>query len=110
MKSFVLQEKLKQQWTYKMEFVILFLSTIAAGFLLVKNRKQHIKEKTVKRDEIIQGYEDELRELLERYKDNKDVQLEQKKIFIKNCNDELSRNIFFTESEASQVLQRLAKL
>jgi len=110
MKSFVQQAKLKQQWIYKMEFVVLFLSTVAAGFFLVNRRKHNIKQKTVKRDEIIQAYEKELLELLERYKDNKDMQVEQKKIFLKNCNDELSRNIFFTKNEASQVLQRLAKL
>ena len=64
----------------------------------------------MKKEEIIAQYENDLRSLMTRYQNNKTKQVEQKKIFLQNCNNEFSRNIFFTEEEAIKIIQKLAKI
>ncbi|MEA2017459.1 MAG: hypothetical protein U9N59_03330 [Campylobacterota bacterium] len=112
MKSLEQQVQLKQQWTYKLEFVFIFILfiTILGAYLVVSKTKYRLKDTAVKKNEIIEKYELSLKNILDKYQEDKNKQLEEKKIFLKQCNCELSRNIFFTDDEASKVLQRLAKL
>jgi len=36
--------------------------------------------------------------------------MEQKKIFLQQCNSELSRNIFFTSDETVKIIEKLLKV
>ena len=110
MKSFVQLEKPKQQWSYKMEFVVIFLATLVVAYIVLRKTNHKIKQTAVKKNEIIEQYESELKSLIEQYKEDKITQLEQKKRFLKQCNDELSRNIFFTNEESSIIIKRLAEI
>ena len=69
-----------------------------------------IKQTATKKTEIITHYEKELKTILEQYSDDKVMQLEQKKQYLKQCNEELSRNIFFTKEESLKIVQKLATM
>ena len=90
-----------------MEFVVIFLISLITIYVVLRKTNHKLKDHNVKKNEIIEEYESELKLILENDKEN---QAENKKIFLKKCNDELSRNIFFTETEASNIIQKLAKL
>lgn len=89
-----------------MEFVVIFLVTLVVAYIILRKANHKLKSEHQKKSEIIKQYEDELKDLLK----NSQNQVEIKKEFLKKCNDELSRNIFFTKEEASQLLQRLAQI
>ncbi len=113
MKSFVLQVQPKQEWTFSMDIIIGITLVLIAGviFLLMQNGSGvSVKSKALKKDEIIENYENELKKILLRYKDNKTKQIEQKKLFLQKCSSEFSRNMFFNEDEAKQIIQRFAQL
>jgi hypothetical protein len=93
-----------------MELFFLIVVCFVILFFVVSRKSYTIKDNTITKEEIINQYENDLKKNLEKYHDNKSKQLEQKKIFIQNCNAELARNIFFTEKESIQVIQRLSKL
>lgn len=91
-----------------MEFVVIFLATLVVAYIILRKTNHKIKQTAVKKNEIIDQYETELKSLLKQYDNDKITQLEQKKRYLKQCNDELSRNIFFTKEESSQIIQKLA--
>jgi len=92
-----------------MEFIVLICIFFIILFFLVSKKNYTIKNTLQKKEEIIHTYEQELIKLLQNTKD-KQKQIDQKKLFLQKCNSELSRNIFFTEKEAIEVIQRLSKL
>lgn len=92
-----------------MEFAFIFLAIIVVGYLVLNKTNNKIKQTSQTKKEIIQRYENELQSLLDQCED-KESQQKQKAVFLKKCNDELSRNIFFTQNEAKEVLQKLASL
>jgi len=92
-----------------MEFVLLICIFFIVLFFIVSKKSYKIKNTLLKKEEIIVQYEDQLKKILVNYED-KNEQIKQKKIFLQKCNSELSRNIFFTEQEAIQVIQRLSQL
>jgi len=90
---------------------ILVFSLFAIGsYFIFFTTPSYVKDKNDKKEEIIEEYRVKLNNLLEQYKDDNDKQIEEKKIFLKECNDELSRNIFFTEDEAKKIIQDLSKI
>jgi len=93
-----------------MEFVVIFLATIVVAYIILRKTNYKIKQTTVKKHEIIEQYEVQLQSILEQHKNDKEKQLQQKKIFLKQCNNELSRNIFFTADESSKIIQKLATM
>jgi len=93
-----------------MEFIFVFIILAITLFLFLQNKNNSVKNPVIKKEEIYTQYKKQLQSLLEKYKDNKTVQIEQKKIFLQNCNSELSRNIFFTQEESIQMLQKLSRL
>ncbi|RXI36190.1 hypothetical protein CRU99_13580, partial [Malaciobacter mytili] len=68
------------------------------------------KPEGVKKQEIIDSYEKEMLELLEKYNLNNDELLKKKKEFLIRVNHELSMNIFFEKQEAQEILQKLVNL
>jgi len=93
-----------------LEIILIILILIIFGILFFSQKKHAVKNTTVKKEEIINKYENDLKSLLNKYKKNKAKQLEEKKIFLQNCNSELARNIFFTHEEAVKVIERLLKI
>lgn len=93
-----------------MEFVVIFLATLVVAYIVLRKTNLKIKQTARKKDEIVSQYEIQMKALVEQYKDDKILQLEQKTRYLKQCNDELSRNIFFTTEEKSQILQKLADI
>ena len=96
-----------------MEYILALL--LSAGLPLVfiyfkKNKNVVIKSAPVKKEELIQGYKEELLNILEENKDNKELQFQERIKFIKRVNYELSMNIFFDEIEAKNLLQELSGL
>ncbi len=93
-----------------MEFVVIFLATLVVAYIVLRKTNHKIKQTAAKKSEIIAQYETQLKEILEKHNDDKVLQIEQKKRYLKQCNDELSRNIFFTTEETSQIIQKLADM
>ncbi|MDD2887073.1 MAG: hypothetical protein PHY66_04680 [Aliarcobacter sp.] len=96
-----------------MEYIFaLILSAILTVVYLYfkKNKTILIKPKAVKKEELIEGYRVELLEILKKYEDNKELQLQEKLKFLKRVNYELSMNIFFEKEEARNLIQELSNL
>ena len=96
-----------------MEYILALL--LSAGLTLIfiyfkKNKNVVIKSAPVKKEELIQGYKEELLNILEENKDNKELQFQEKIKFLKKVNYELSMNIFFDEIEAKKLIQKLSGL
>lgn len=93
-----------------------FLALVLSAFLTVifiylkKNKIIAAKPAAVKKDELIQSYKDELLNILEEHKENKELQFQEKIKFIKRVNSELSMNIFFDETEAKNLIKELSGL
>jgi hypothetical protein len=94
---------------YILALVLSAMLTVAFMFYK-KNKTIFIKPRVATKDELIQNYRDELLELLEKNKENKDLQFQEKIKFIKRVNYELSMNIFFDEIEAKNLIQELSSL
>jgi len=92
-----------------MEFILLICIFVIALYFIVSKKNYKTKNGIVKKDEIIKKYEDDLTTILQNCK-SQNQKIEQKKLFLQKCNSELSRNIFFTEKEAIQIIKRLSKL
>ncbi len=93
--------------------VTLMIIVVAIIIVVIFNKNKDsnkIKSSAVKKDEIIANYQKQLEDILKKYKDDNSARLKQKKIFLKKCNNELSRNIFFTQSQAHKVIEKLSKL
>jgi hypothetical protein len=96
-----------------MEYLLALL--LSAGLTIVfiyfkKNKNVVIKSAPVKKEELIQGYKEELLNILEENKDNKELQFQEKIKYLKKVNYELSMNIFFNETEAKKLIQELSGL
>lgn len=109
MKSLVRQVQLKHVWIYNLEIILIILILIVIGVLFFNQSSSETKNPIVKKEEIIEEYERDLQTILEKYRDDKPRQVQEKKIFLQNCNSELSRNIFFTEQESIEIIKRLLK-
>lgn len=92
-----------------MEFLFIFLAIIVVGYLVLNKTQHKLKATSQTKKEIIVRYEKELKNLLSQCKDQESAK-QQKAVFLKKCNDELSRNIFFTPEESKEILQKLASL
>ena len=95
-----------------MDIVIIITLILIIGviFLLLQNTNTPTRSQTVKKDDIIKNYEKNLKDILSKHENNKDKQIEQKKLFLQKCSSELSRNIFFNPDEAKLIIQKLATL
>ncbi|MCK5111263.1 MAG: hypothetical protein KAQ94_07055 [Arcobacteraceae bacterium] len=91
--------------------ITLIIIVIAVIIVVVFTKNKHqIKSSSVKKSEIILKYQNQLKNILRQCKDDKDTKIKLKKLFLQKCSSELSRNIFFTQDEAKQIIQKLAQL
>jgi len=93
-----------------MEIILLLVFFILLAFFYQSQNKLKVKNSAVKKIEIIQNYENDLKILLTKFENDKKKQLEEKKIFLQHCNSELSRNIFFTNEEVVKIIEKLLKI
>ena len=92
-------------------FALILSAVLTIVYLYFKNNKTNfVKPKAVKKEELVENYRLELLEILEKYEDNKELQLQEKLKFLKKVNYELSMNIFFEKEEARDLIQELSKL
>ncbi len=92
-----------------MEFAIIFIAVGFIAYFLLFKTKNKIQETSTKKEQIVLQYEKELQKLLEEAQTPQE-QTKIKNHFLQKCNDELSRNIFFTQEESKQALHKLAQL
>ena len=91
--------------------IVLLIAVLGVGYLIYTGGiEQDTKSPVVKKDEIIEQYQSQLKNILKKHENDKNTQLEQKKLFLQKCSSELSRNIFFDPHEAKEVIQKLAHL
>lgn len=91
--------------------IILLLALIVVGYLIyLNNNPRNTKSPAVKKDEIFKQYKKELKTILQQCNGDNDLKIQQKKLFLQKCSSELSRNIFFTQSESKKIIQDLATL
>lgn len=93
-------------------FIALLLIGLGALYIYLRkeNRKKFVKSQAVKKSEIITSYENQMKEVLIKYKDDETKRLELKKKLLIKINQELSLNIFFDDIEAKKILTQLANL
>jgi hypothetical protein len=96
-----------------MEYVLALLLSAVLTVIFIyfkKNNNVAIKSAPVKKEELIQAYKEELLNILEDNKDNKELQFQEKIKFLKRVNQELAMNLFFDEIEAKKLIQELSGL
>ena len=97
--------------------LILLLLSFFASFLLVKifmkrNIKLGSKKDTTKvlsKNDIINGYKEQVRALNKQYSKNKSLRKKKQKL-LKTISEELQRNIFFEQKEIAFIIKDLANL
>lgn len=94
-----------------LDLLLISLILLLIYILIRKNiLNKSSKPEGVKKYEIIESYEKEMLEILEKYNSNNEELLKKKKEFLLKVNQELAMNIFFDKQEAQEVLQKLANL
>ena len=96
-----------------MEYFLVIILTTAftlGYFYFKRSSASFVKPQAVKKDELIENYKLELLEILDKYEENKELQLQEKLKFLKRVNHELSMNIFFEKEEARNLIQELSSL
>lgn len=81
-----------------------------AIFLFIKQNKKEVKPTHVKKEEIIEEYKRQMREVIEQNRDDKTRQLQEKTKLLKKINHELSMNLFFDEEESKKLISDLLKI
>ncbi len=95
---------------YNVIYFLIFLIFSIFIFLFFKKNKKYHKSSAIKKEELIKSYEDNMLELINKYKNDK-TKLQAKKIeYLKISSNELHNNIFFDANEAKSIIQKLASL
>lgn len=93
-----------------MEYIALLILLLVVFFLVFIKQNKQIKSTAIKKEEIIALYQQQMIDILEKYKDNKELQIKEKIKLLKNINNELALNIFFDEQESKKILKDLTNL
>lgn len=90
--------------------LLIFLIFFAIFLFITANKKQNIKAPAVKKEELIQDYKNQMKELLSKYENDKQLQTQEKIKLLKKINHDLSMNLFFEKEEATKLLKELSTL
>jgi len=94
--------------------LILIASILVIVYFLVKmflnTTKKEAKPVEVKKEEIIRNYENQMRELLNTYKNDDTSLTANKTALLKKISKELSTNIFFDKDEVRSIIQKLVNM
>jgi len=93
-----------------MEIFLVLIFFVLLAFFYKSQKNLKIRNSSDKKEEIVHNYVNELQILLKEFENDKIKQMEQKKIFLQQCNSELSRNIFFTNDETVKIIEKLLKI
>ena len=88
--------------------ILIFLIFFAVFLIFSSKKNKNIKAPAVKKEELIQAYKDQMRELLNKYENDKKIQTAEKIKLLKQINQELSMNLFFEKEEAREILKELS--
>jgi len=69
-----------------------------------------VKTKAQKREEILNNYKNELHSVLESLENDKQARMAKKSSLLKKYSEELSRNIFFDQSEIKEIILELSSV
>ncbi len=90
--------------------ILIFLIFFAIFLFITANKKKNIKRPAVKKEELIQAYKNQMKELLLKYEKDKQLQTQEKIKLLKQINHDLSMNLFFEKDEATKLLKELSTL
>lgn len=90
--------------------LLIILIPLGIFLFLKQNKQKQAKPEAVKKDEIIQEYKNQMRDVLSRNNDNKTKQLAEKTKLLKKINYELSMNLFFDEKESKKIISELLEI
>jgi hypothetical protein len=90
--------------------ILIFLIFFAIFLFITASKKKNIKAPAVKKEELIQSYKIQMKELLSKYENDKQLQTKEKIKLLKQINHELSMNLFFEKEEATKLLKELSSL
>ena len=95
------------------EIIYSIIGIITLIFVIIAaikgDNNQDVKTKEQKKAEILTEYRDELQKAIEPLKNDKKAILAKKTSLLKKFSDELSRNIFFDNSEIRTIISELSK-
>lgn len=93
-----------------MEYILIILLFLVILSMLFFKKNIQIKSSAKKKDEIIKAYENQMQEIIDISKGDKELQLKKKIEFLKKVNHDLSMNIFFDEDEAKNIIKKLSNM
>lgn len=88
----------------------LFLIAVISFFIFGKNVTKIVKTKEEKKEEIRDGYRQELRTALLEVTDDKKQRVAIKKELLRRCSAELSLNIFFDNDDIREIILELSRI
>lgn len=87
--------------------IAIILISIVLFFMFGSNSSTIIRTSPKKKEQIKDDYLAQLKKILNNCS-TKEEKIAQKKIFMQKVNSELSRNIYFDETEAKELLKKLS--
>lgn len=94
-----------------MNIIVLILIIILIYLMVSKKKNLGVnKSSAIKKEEIVQEYKQQLKELIHKHGNNQDKLKYEKINFIKKVNAELNKNIFFNSDEIKKIIYELTIL
>lgn len=90
--------------------LLLILIPLAIFLIIKQQNKTKIKSAVVKKEEIIEEYKRQIREVISKNKNDKTALLREKTKLLKKINYELSMNLFFDEKESKKIILELLEI
>lgn len=90
--------------------LLLILIPLAIFLIIKQQKKTNIKSSVVKKEEIIEEYKRQIREVISKNKNDQSALLREKTILLKKINYELSMNLFFDEKESKKIILELLEI
>lgn len=94
-------------------FVLFALISISLFVLVYKQfnkAKINPRSKAMTKEDIVEGYEKLILDVIEKNRDDKDALKEKKTQLLKHISKDLHNNIFFDEDEAKDIVRQLASI
>lgn len=90
--------------------LLLILIPLAIFLIIKQKNKTKIKSAVVKKEEIIEEYKRQIREVISKNKNDQTALLREKTKLLKKINYELSMNLFFDEKESKKIILELLEI
>lgn len=90
--------------------LLLILIPLAIFLIIKQQKKTNIKSAVVKKEEIIEEYKRQIREVISKNKNDQTALLREKTKLLKKINYELSMNLFFDEKESKKIILELLEI